>query len=322
MPPRSVTLAIVAFWLGTTGWLAYHDLWPRLRSAEPPPFTIDLTDEVSVGDVTGLRGPGAQFTARAIAWSIKLRGKNIGYAKTWVQRHEDRTFEMLAELRFDPKLEVGPLEVKRLTSSYHVTSSGELLGLGVRGRLKDPSGLLRAFVESLGVVTMKDTEVEVGIEGDVKDGLFKPRALFYDTDPTKPPAQALLKKELPEAFLKLHPVPISEGGTVLNTMQPLHRLVGLREGQTWRVPRIDPLEAVLATLNLGGAPRTRYLDAHVSADTLSWDRRDEPCWRIDYDEPGRPDAARTWVRRRDGLVLQQEARHEGTEMVLRRDPRR
>jgi hypothetical protein len=321
MPPRNLTLAIVAFWLGITGWMVYRDLWPRLHSGEPPPFAIDLTDEVSVGNVLG-QGPGAQFTAQAIPWSIQLRGKRIGYALTRVQRHEDRTFELVAELRFDPKLDAGPLEVKRVTSSYHVTSSGELLGLGIRALLEDQAGLLRAFIASLGVPTLRGTQVEVGIEGEVKDGLFHPHAMAYDNDPTKPPAQALIKKELPEGILKLHPVPISEGGTVLNTMQPLNRLQGLREGQTWRVPRIDPLEAVLATLNMGGPPRIRYLDAQVSSGTLSWGGRDEPCWRIDYAEPGRPEAARTWVRRRDGLVLQQEARQDGTEMVLRRDPHR
>jgi hypothetical protein len=138
-----------------------------------------------------------------------------------------------------------------------------------------------------------------------------------------PAAQALTKKELP---ITLAPVPIAAGGTVLNTMQPVNRILGLYEGKTWRIPWIDPLEAVLASFpglqQLSGPPRTHYLDAVVRADTLRWDNRDEDCWRIDYAEPGRKDSARTWVRRRDGLVLQQEARHDHLEMVLRRDPDR
>ena len=43
--------------------------------------------------------------------------------------------------------------------------------------------------------------------------------------------------------------------------------------------------------------------------------------KIEYREPGKTRVvARTWVRRRDGLVLQQEASHEGMNVVLLRDP--
>ena len=47
MPPRSVTLAIVVFWLATLGWFCQHDLWPRLRRGDRPPYDIDLAGEVT-----------------------------------------------------------------------------------------------------------------------------------------------------------------------------------------------------------------------------------------------------------------------------------
>ena len=32
MPSRHFAAAIVIFWLGTTGWMLYRDLWPRLSA--------------------------------------------------------------------------------------------------------------------------------------------------------------------------------------------------------------------------------------------------------------------------------------------------
>ena len=36
MPPRSITAAILVFWLIMTGWLIQRDLWPLLAPGEPP----------------------------------------------------------------------------------------------------------------------------------------------------------------------------------------------------------------------------------------------------------------------------------------------
>src|SRR5688572_12479227 len=45
MPPRIAVAGIVAFWLATTGYIAYRDLWPRVFSSGPPPVSIELADE-------------------------------------------------------------------------------------------------------------------------------------------------------------------------------------------------------------------------------------------------------------------------------------
>ena len=62
------------------------------------------------------------------------------------------------------------------------------------------------------------------------------------------------------------------------------------------------------------------LEAEVIVDALPWHGQDAPvtCYRIDYHEPGKKVTARTWVRRRDGLVLQQEAEHQGRRIILQR----
>ena len=50
MPARPLLLAILFFWVATTGWLFYKELWPHLRSGQPPPYTIDLADEARRDD--------------------------------------------------------------------------------------------------------------------------------------------------------------------------------------------------------------------------------------------------------------------------------
>jgi hypothetical protein len=311
MPPRYVTLAIVAFWLATTGWMASRDLFPRFRTGEPPPFTIDLTDEVSLADVVKVENPVSRFTAQTIPWIILLNGERVGFAVTRVQRQEDRTFDLQAELRFKELKMPWAVQITSLMNTYRVTSAGDLRGMSVRLILRDLTGLFQGG--------MKDTQIEVGMEAEVEDGMLIPHAYLYEPELRHPGPWAKTKKEL---LSGLKPIPVPERGAVLNTLQPLNRQLGLREGQTWTVPRLDPLEAVTAILGLTGPPRTRYLDARVSAAPFTWDGKEVPCWRIDYAEPSNKISARTWVQRSDGLVLQQEASHDHMHMVLRRDPRR
>ena len=47
MPSRRVIALIVAFWLVTSVYVAYRDLWPMLFASGPPPVAIDLADEAA-----------------------------------------------------------------------------------------------------------------------------------------------------------------------------------------------------------------------------------------------------------------------------------
>src|SRR5471030_1683909 len=92
MPPRFLTLTILAFWLGMTGWLAYRDLWPRWRAGEPPPYSIDLADE-------------ARRQSVPVLWTVyrrlpgMVKDERIGRLHTWVvYRDEDDTFELHGEM--------------------------------------------------------------------------------------------------------------------------------------------------------------------------------------------------------------------------------
>src|SRR5262245_32918639 len=114
MPPRWLTALIVAFWLGTTGWLVYRQVVDRVHSGEPPPFAIDLTDEVS---------------ANTIAWNVLQKGERIGMGRSWVRRRPDRTFEFRSEFRFHELSVMQTLRFKKMTSMYQVNSDGHFLAL-------------------------------------------------------------------------------------------------------------------------------------------------------------------------------------------------
>ena len=53
---------------------------------------------------------------------------------------------------------------------------------------------------------------------------------------------------------------------------------------------------------------------------MTWGKKEVACLVIEYREPGKDVSARTWVRKSDGLVLQQEANHLGFAMILQRVP--
>src|SRR5262249_28655544 len=109
-------------------------------------------------------------------------------------------------------------------------------------------------------------------------------------------------------------------GSLLNLLQPLHRLDGLREGQRWRTAAFDPLEAAYRSRKGGRGWPLRELEVMATVDTLEgWHEPSVPCWRVDFQEGGRV-TARVWARAGDGLVLRQEVLHDvGTWTRLDRD---
>jgi hypothetical protein len=117
MPPRWMTWAIIAFWAATTVWLVLREVAPRWRAGEPPPYTIDLTDEVG---------------GQPIHWRVLWRGQKLGSAVSWVKRRPDRTFELHTKLDCSKLILFDSI---KLRSSYHVDSQGDLLGVRVEGEV-------------------------------------------------------------------------------------------------------------------------------------------------------------------------------------------
>ncbi len=116
MPPRILTWSIVIAWTAMTSWLFYHDLWPRLRPGDPPPFKIDFADEVLVK-----RPP--------VRWTVSRNGKATYVMKSEMTYDAELDqFEISSELSPRPSLPENAPLLERITmkSVYIVTRDGDL----------------------------------------------------------------------------------------------------------------------------------------------------------------------------------------------------
>jgi hypothetical protein len=99
----------------------------------------------------------------------------------------------------------------------------------------------------------------------------------------------------------------------------MDRIRGLKPGQHWRVPVFDPLvDAIQALIGGGGGPE--LLDARVleEPESFTWGRRrNEECLVVEYQ--GEDKQLRTWVHRRNGLVLRQEMTLNNTHWTMNRE---
>jgi hypothetical protein len=273
MPPRLTSLAIIAFWTTMTGWLLYREVLPRFRAGEPPPYSIDLTEEVG---------------QNMVSWNISQKGEPVGVGYSQVARLPDRTFELRSQFRFNTAALKLPglaglerkIQLKKVTGIFHVNELGRLLGLSSSIYLGDPPHLAGA---------QPDFEIEV--KGKVKEDVLEPKVYFCG-------------EEIPHLDLGKVRVPVR--GSILNPMHLLNRVPGLRAGQHWRLPLLDPLAGQFAFI-----PKSLSLpelEASVEPAEITWGDTAVGCYRISYRKPGEDEVqARTFVRRQDGLVLRQEA---------------
>jgi hypothetical protein len=312
MPPRWLSLAIVVFWLAATGWLFVRDLWPRLRPGVPPPYEIDLADET-------------QTQKAGVNWRVFRNEEELLAAYTSVTHREkpDDSFTFQARFLPDPRRVAGPprpaseprprastllRKIHKLESSYRVSRRGQLLGFDL------------TFNIDVGLAGL-ETRLDGRVRGEVRAG-----KLF---------ARLEARESLGDRHLdhELEPVPVSGEGSVLLPLHPVSRIRGLRPGQTWRQPIVDPLGDALAASNLlpgGPAAGNHFLDAHVlpelqplpapppgPAPPAWWLHEPRPtCLVIEYGDEGQ---SRTWVQESDGLVLRQESTVFGDRWLLLRE---
>lgn len=241
-------------------------------------------------------------TPLPVRWLLTRNGQRMASAQTAIQYHEaDDTFTLSSTIwKFELlKLPDLTVVVEPFKSIYHVTRNGELRG-----------------IENNVELMANDNRIRVYIAADVKNGL----------------AQPYCKVESPWGNLepRLDPMPVGSGGA-LNPMHPVHRVLGLRLGQRWRLPMLDPLSdvqrvAIEAIAHgyvsnlLPKLPTTeaRELIAEVTGPrTLEWMGAEHECFVIEYRAESL--AGRTWVRIKDGLVLRQEAIRGGEELVMDRE---
>ncbi|MSQ95186.1 MAG: hypothetical protein EXR98_11610 [Gemmataceae bacterium] len=103
MPPRLITGAILAFWLGMTGWLLYREVMPAMLAEVSPSYMPDFTEELSTPVVT---------------WTIFRDGVQIGHANSRIGKM-GAGFQLNSSFHFNEK--VAPLE---LVESVDLVSDG------------------------------------------------------------------------------------------------------------------------------------------------------------------------------------------------------
>jgi hypothetical protein len=288
MPSRWICCAIVAFWLVANGWLLWKDLWPRFRPGQPPPFSIDLIDEV-------------QTNRPYFLWTVLQDDRKVFRGQTWMRRRGQDDFELSAEYSTQPNFEpatISFLKIQRLKSTYRMTTSGRLLSLAVDVEATPTIAKLPRLDRLIG-------EMKISISGEVENGTLSPTVTLHNSN--NPQSLGLPKAVVPD------------DGSILMPLHPVNRVRGIRPGLHWRMPVMDPLADSVGAMQ-GTPAGPRFLDAEVRKDVeyFTWGAQvDVPCFVIDY--TGEDITAATWVHHETGVVMRQEAKLDGHHWVINRD---
>ncbi|MCI0637608.1 MAG: hypothetical protein L0Y72_01870 [Gemmataceae bacterium] len=229
-----------------------------------------------------------EIGGNVVRWLVFKKDDLVGDGISRVKRLPDRTFELKSEFKFQKLDLLNIVTIKKIVSRYRVTKEHGLVEVGA----------LIWINEKVGKAVAGFPDVEIEVNGVVEDGMLATKLFVLGEEQRLLPIQ-----------------PVKAPGNVLNPMHLLNKIPGLREGQSWLIPLFDPLSAGLP----GHGMTISQLEAAVSAVKLKWGGTDVACYRIDYREPGKKVTASTWVRSRDGLVLQQAAFHQGMDLTLVRE---
>jgi hypothetical protein len=307
--------------LATTGWLFWHDLWPRWQPGEPPPILIDPVEEVQGS------------TRMQTFWIVhRQQGDNtepIFNARTWTEfQRSDETFTLHAILETANFQTVQAMYVARafkidsMISSYRVNRAGQLRSLKATVKVTphlerlapELNLLLRKIFRSQQTQAQKPSlssnPFTLSLSGEVRDDQFFAHCLAD--------AEEMALKE-PLQF-DLPPTAVSQTGSVLMPLHPINNIRGLRLGQSWRQPLVDPLRDAFASLP-GFSGGVRWLHARVlpRPERLQVEDNEASCLVIEYTNEENEIVGRTWVEQDSERVLQQEAILDDGHWIMKRD---
>jgi hypothetical protein len=317
MPPRFITLAIIAFWLAMVGLFVYGEVWPRLRPSEPLLFPVDVVDEAGQGH----RSDEPKYYV--------FKNGSGGYLADldWDYHPEDDSFESKCVLNLHwtgvteaPRPE-GPAWLPqvhnvRLTSAYRLTRNGELKAIASTTEYR-----LVAEADD-----QSKLEVKAVVGGEPRAGRLVPH-LELTFPELAGPAPKFGPLDITAFDRDTESVAVSTRGTVLNPLHPPRRFANVSPGQRWRVTMIDPLAlpGLVAPLDAarGGALRRAGIDAGAGAyvldvrvlpelDIIDWRGGNQvPCHVIQCSADGPVGPITYWARQRDGAILHQEVSLDG-----------
>jgi hypothetical protein len=297
MPTRWVTGLIILSWLGTLGWLAYRQWGYLLYPEEPPKIRIDLADEVA---------------PEYASWILERKGQKVGTAGTAKIPRKDGGFTLSSTLsQFDNSLGPVTVTIEQFNTTRAVNRAWEVESIKARA-------VLRLKMAGMNL------KVDAKIQGTVEDDVFQSECDF--------------DSELGRMKEKLQPIPLTTRKA--NTpLQPIHRFENLRPGQRWTEANIDPVSEALSaatrqvmtklvTSALEGqklpfkipeiqTPKELRAEVLAEPEVLDYGPEKVSCWVIEY--TAKDIKSRTWVDRRDGKIIQQEASGLGEKLLMRRE---
>ncbi len=283
MPPRIVLMLIVAFWLVSTGWLAYREWWPWLRTDTSPPFTVELADEAA-----------PQYAQ----WSIWRGQEKVGSASTTMFCRKDDTFELHSSIdNLALTFASVKIVVSRLTTVQKVTRDGQLL-------------TINSNVQLSGHALGGQLTMQAGLEGAVKDGKLVARARLY-SDLTG------------QIERQLDPLPLASGSAInpLQPFAKLHVYPGQSWKITSVDPLIQAISAASKQFGIDKLidSSPKVVNAHVLSEPQDLVHAGIAmrCYVIEYHSD--EFEGRTWTRISDGKVLQQEMNGGGEKLTLVRE---
>lgn len=275
MPPRLISVMIVMLFIVVNTSLFYAEILPRIRSWQPPSFNVDLADQAG-----NLRP--------VVNWKVLVRGEEflkLRTGVTLVDNQEDE-FWLWAEYSQPPNAGLKPsrdfLGLKLMRNEFRVHRDGDMLGLQAKMQIESLRGV--------------DFPLTLEISGDVSNGLLSP--------------EVKVDSRLGERTFKLEPMEVPVSGSVFQPFLPVHRILGLYLGRTWKQPFFDPLSiAFSAGVSQGGLDQgTGSVIAKVRNDIVDvmWGGKKIPCFVIDYN--GNDLESTIWVGMQNGMVIRQKNR--------------
>lgn len=294
MPTRRGVALILLFWLVTVGYVGYRDVWPRLFADTAPTVWIDLSDEAT--------------QTVPVRWSLYRGDQRVGGVTT--------------QMSYD-----APADAFQFVTKYHGDLAVDIIGVNFKvpdyemTMLLTRTGQLRAqkmsagfAVKFFGLSRGGTAAVDCVVDEGKLVGTCK-----------------LVAEDFGTVEEPLKPTPVPEG-QILNPLQPVNRLRGVRPGMRWVICEVNPMGEAIASIknfmlkkNLGTSllnSESTEQDAMIATvgdqpERVKLKRGEYDCWVIEI--RGAHGTTTVWVRVTDGHVLQQVAKVEGETMRLERE---
>lgn len=266
MPPRSVIVVVVLFWLASSVWLFQREIQPRLASGESPLFALAHDDDKKQERIS------ATWTAYYKPAGSKLE---LPYRiQTTVVHHDKRKedlFELVAHMRPASDQRTNFLQIFHLgdlETTYRVRRHGLMTGrmVGIKATVAFHQGSTQQIGDQIG-------EFESAVRGERYQ-------IDWNTKNQKKNESGTLDEDA------------SLAGAILMPLHPLESMPGLRPGQRWELHALDPLAATLTS-----SAQLIRVNAKVreESEILNWEKNDYRCRIVDFSDTKSTMEGTIWV---------------------------